>query len=175
MACPCCNPPAQCCCDGDRVVQTTEGCSPTTPAFPGVTPEDISAVCDWGGLTIVMDEPFISGSNVYYGGSAVGGASFSCTIVDNDEPLAIFERSMGCNFRLFDAGGGCFTLAGAIDLIFSGTYVSTPGSYAIRQNQVIAYPNVCQTSWESEIADLPLQWCPNPYGSSVTTEIIIAP
>jgi hypothetical protein len=167
---PCSQP---CCCDGDRVVQTTEGCSPTTPAFPDATPADISVVCDWGGLTVVIDEPVITPSHIYYSGSAVGGASFSCSNGDGEPPLDVNERSMLCNFELFDAGGGCFTMSGNVTLYFSGTV--PPNFFSIKATTLGAYPNVCQTTWESEItATIPI-WCPNPYGSSITTELIIAP
>ena len=153
----------------------TEGCVNTVPALPDVRPEDISVVCEWDGLTVVIDEPFITPSHIYYSKGAVGGADFSCFIREGEETLDVYQRAMQCNFELFGVGGGCLYITGNVNLTFFGSFAST-GFGATQQSDTLSpYPSVCDTTVENEITGSPPFWCPNPYEGFITTELIIAP
>ena len=174
-ACGCCVQPPQCCCDGGVVTGATEGCVNTIPALPDVLPENVSVVCDWDGLTVVIDEPYITPFHIYYSTSASGGADFSCFIREGEETLDVYERLMICNFELFGVGGGCLYITGNVNLTFIGTFAST-GFAATQQSGTLSpSPSVCDTTVENEITGSPPFWCPNPYEGFITTELIIAP
>jgi hypothetical protein len=157
----------------------TEGCANTVAALPNATPEKISVVVDWDGLTAVIDEPFITPAHIYYSKGVAGAADFSCFTnfakANNGEAFDAFERTMQVNLELFGSGSGCWHVTGNINIFFTGTFPSN-GFFVLAQTSTISpAPSVCQTTVENQI-DLAGQfWCSNPYDSFITTEMIFAP
>lgn len=176
-ACGCC---VQCCCDGGFPTGATEGCTNTVPAYPGISPENVSAVVDWDGFTFVIDEPYITPFHIYYSASGVTPVDFVCFTnyaqANNDESFNAFERGMIVNLELFGSSGGCLYMTGNINIYFTGTFPSNGFLVTAGTSTLSPAPSVCQTTVENQIDTTAPFWCPNnPYDSFITTELIIAP
>lgn len=181
MVCPCCVPARLCCCEADATteVASPEECDGNTTQIsdPPVSVNDISIVVEWNGLTVVCDTPFIQGNTVFFSGSAVGAADFSCAKTNGDEPIDAFERVLTANFDGSNTAinnSGCWRFTSNITFVFNGTYPST-GFSGSAQASSSAAVSECRKTLEVEIGNNPF-WCPgNPYGDSFTVELIIAP
>lgn len=176
-ACGCCGP--QCCCDGGIVTVAYEGCAVTAPAATGVTLEDISILVDWDGLTVALDNPYTPPNHIYYSGSASGGANFSCLTnqsqASGGEAFNASDRSILVNMELNGADTGCFYITGNIGLFISGTYASNGLGGGAQGNPSVPVASVCEKEVEAQVDPADPAWCANPYGNSVTIELIIAP